>query len=87
MLAISCLLFSCSNTNFNILALTEAYEQNHISYGDLKEIYEINSLDDEDLIDNLSKKDKSNIIKSFNETYNCEGETEIVKYYGKYGFC
>lgn len=85
MLAISCLLFSCSNTNFNILTLTEAYEQNYISYDELKEIYEINSLDDSDLIETLTEKEESNIINSFNETYNCDGKTKIVKYYGKYG--
>lgn len=85
MLAISCLLISCSNTKFNILTLTEAYEQNYICYDDLKEIYEIHSLNDKNLIDTLSNKDKSNIINSFNEIYNCDGKTEIVKYYGKYG--
>ncbi len=84
-LAISCLLISCSNTNYNILTLTEAYELNYISYNDLKEIYEINSLDNSDLNDTLSEKEKSNIINSFNEIYNCDGKTEIVKYYGKYG--
>ena len=90
----SIILSSCTTSNFEMITLSEAYNEGYINYENLNEIYNINNYFEEDSSkkwdeysknNQLGKRNKSEIIKTYNMKNNCIGETNIIIYYGTFG--